>query len=122
MAETAVADNNTETSTDNMSYKAKIWRRFLRHKIGIIGAIILIIMYLSVLFGGFIAPYDMMEKNSDYIYAPPNRMHFFDEEGNFHLRPFVYKLEKGRDPVTFAVEYKINKEKKYPLHFFVYVD
>src|SRR6056297_1340654 len=92
----------------NVSYKAKIIRRFLRHKIGMFGAVVLIIIYLSAIFGGFIAPYNMMQKNEEYTYAPPTKIHFVDQEGDFSLRPFVYKLEKGRDPVTFAVEYQIN--------------
>lgn len=120
MAETATLESKTESNSSNeMTYKAKIWRRFLRHKLGIIGSVILIIIYLSVILGGFIAPYNMAQKHSDYTYAPPTKIHFFDKEGNFHLRPFVYKLEKGRDPVTFAVEYKINKEKRYPINFLV---
>jgi peptide/nickel transport system permease protein len=103
----------------SVSYKAKIVRRFLRHKIGMFGAVILIIIYLSSIFGGFIAPYNMMQKNEEYTYAPPTKIHFVDQEGDFSLRPFVYKLEKGRDPVTFAVEYQVNKEVKYPIHFLV---
>lgn len=103
----------------NVSYKSKIIRRFLKHKIGMFGAVVLIIIYLSAIFGGFIAPYNMLQKNEDYTYAPPTKIHFVDQEGDFSLRPFVYKLEKGRDPVTFAVEYQINKEEKYPIHFLV---
>ena len=119
-ANTSLEENNTSTNNDKgLSYKAKIWRRFRRHKIGMIGSAILIIIYLLVIFGGFIGPYNMMEKHSDYIYAPPTKLHFVDQEGNFHLRPFVYKLEKGRNPVTLAVEYKINKDKRYPIHLFV---
>jgi peptide/nickel transport system permease protein len=107
----------TKKLDKNVSYKAKIIRRFLRHKIGMFGAVVLITIYLSAIFGGFIAPYNMMEKNEDYTYAPPTKIHFVDQEGDFSLRPFVYKLEKDRDPVTFAVEYQINKEVKYPIQF-----
>lgn len=115
--ETEKAEN--KKADKNHSYKAKIVRRFLRHKIGIFGALILIVIYLASIFGGFIAPYNMLQKNEDYTYAPPTKIHFIDEEGDFHLRPFVYKLDKGRNSVTFAVEYQLNKEVKYPIHFLV---
>ncbi|MGP3778072.1 ABC transporter permease [Halanaerobium saccharolyticum] len=112
-------ETETNKLDKSVSYKAKIVRRFLRHKIGMFGAVILIIIYLSAIFGGFIAPYNMLQKNEEYTYAPPTKIHFIDQEGNFSLRPFVYKLEKGRDPVTFAVEYQVNREVKYPIHFLV---
>ncbi|GAI68934.1 unnamed protein product, partial [marine sediment metagenome] len=44
--------------------------------------------------------------------------HFFDEEG-FHLRPFVYGLEKKIDPITFRKIYIEDKTKKLPIYFFV---
>lgn len=115
---TPLEENNTD-SNKQLSYKAKVWRRFTRHKIGIIGSVILITIYLLVIFGGFIAPYNVMQKHSDYTYAPPTPIHFVDQSGDFHFRPFVYELKKGRDPVTLAVTYKTNKNKRYPIHLFV---
>lgn len=117
-------NKKTETKKTNklekgVSYKDKIIRRFLSHKIGMFGAAVLIIIYLLSIFGGFISPYNMLQKNEDYTYAPPTKIHFVDQEGEFNLRPFVYKLEKGRDPVTFAVEYQVNKDVKYPINFLV---
>lgn len=102
-----------------ISNSNKILNKFFRHKLGIIGGIILIILYLMILFADFIAPYDMTKKNSEYIYAPPTKIHFIDGEGNFSLRPFVYQIEKKRDPITLELSYQVNKESHIPIYFFV---
>lgn len=98
--------------------KEMIWNNFKKHKLGVIGASILIFLYLIAIFAGFISPYNMKTKDSKYKYAPPTKIHFFDENGDFSLRPFVYKLTQERNPATFAMEYTIDKNKKYPIYFF----
>ncbi len=105
--------------TKQISNRKKILRRFLRHKLGITGGIILIILYLMIFFADFIAPYNMAAKNSNYLYAPPSSVHFRDETGDFSLRPFVYLVEKKRDPITLELSYQVNKNLKLPIYFFV---
>ena len=51
-----------------------------------------------VLMAGFLAPYPFAEQHRDFPYAPPTRVHFFDADGHFHLRPFT-----GSYPVEFGV-------------------
>jgi len=54
----------------------------------------LVVLHLSLLFAGFIAPYDPAAQNRELPYAPPTRVHFRDSAG-WHLRPFVYRLSAG---------------------------
>lgn len=96
-----------------------IMRRFKRHKLAISGITLLCIFYFVVIFAPFLAPSDPYKNYDDYLYAPPQQLHFLDEAGNFHLRPFVYGITSGRDPVTFEKVYEIDKDKQYPLKFFV---
>ena len=42
----------------------------------------------SILIVEFLAPYNLHTRNVDFIYAPPQRVHFF-HDGNF-VGPFVY--------------------------------
>lgn len=95
-----------------------IWRRFRRHRLGNVGAIVVIIMALLAIFANFIAPYHYTEQFRKYSYAPPARIHFFDENGL--SRPFVYKLVKEFDPQTYQQVYKEDKSEKYFLKFFVH--
>ena len=95
-----------------------VWRKFKKHKLALFGGSILIILYVTAIFSEFFSPYDMYERYPKYIYCPPQRIHFFDEDG-FHLRPFVYGLKGKRDPVTLRTKYTLDENKKYPLYFFV---
>ena len=95
-----------------------MWRKFKKHKLALFGSSILIIFYVVALFCEFFSPYDIYQRHPKYMYCPPQRIRFFDEEG-FHLRPFVYGLKGTRNPVTFREEYSVEKTKKYPLYFFV---
>ena len=65
-------------------------RRLKRNRIAIAGAIILAILYFLTIFAGFFSPYSPTEDEfRDYFYHPPTTLHFRDENGSFHLRPYV---------------------------------
>lgn len=96
-----------------------IWWRFRKHKLAVLSTVILIIFYLVGLFCEFIAPYDPNAYSETFAYAPPQAIHFFDQEGNFQLRPFVYGLKSSRDPVTLRMLFEPDYEVVYPLYFFV---
>jgi len=80
------------------------------------GAIILLVGFQSlILLAGFFAPYDSTAQNRRSPFAPPTRAHFFDAQGKFHMRPFVYGLQN--DPVDFGA-YGIDSTRVYPIRFF----
>ncbi len=96
-----------------------IWKQFKRHKLAIVGLIILVIMYfIGVLFPAFVAPYGKFTE-FDYTYLPPHKLHFIDEEGNFHLRPFIYNSTQKMDPDTWEMIYTPDTSRMYPIRFFV---
>jgi len=98
-----------------------MWRKFKKHKLAIVGGVILAIFYLLAMFCGFFSSYDIYKRHIQYVYCPPQRVHFFDEEG-FHLRPFVYGLKWEIDMRTLRTIYTENKTKKCPIYFFVHGD
>jgi len=93
-----------------------IWRQLKKHQLGIIGGIILILLYGFAFFAEFIAPYSSDLQVRGKAFHPPTQIHFFDEEANFNLRPFVYNY-KLTDKV-FKV-YQPDLTTRYPLRFFV---
>lgn len=101
-----------------LSYRHLIMMQFRKHKAAQIGMVVLIILYIMVIFAPFFAPYDP-QRRLKVPYMPPQTIHFFDQEGNFHLRPFVYGIKMETNKETFRREYVIDAEKKYPLRFFV---
>ena len=51
-----------------------------------------------------------------YENHPPQRIHFVDREGRFHLRPFVYGHEKRTNTETYTIEFAARYEQRYPIH------
>jgi peptide/nickel transport system permease protein len=95
-----------------------MWWKFRKHKAAIVSGTVLILFYLVAVFCEFLAPLDPHQISEFYVHAIPQPIRFVDEDG-FQLRPFVYGLTPGRDPVTFRKTYEVNKEAKYPLYLFV---
>ncbi len=95
-----------------------MWRKFVRHRLAIVGGCILIVMYLCALCCEFIAPYDVHRRNSDYIFAPPQIIRFRHADGRLALRPFVYGYTQQRNTETFALEFAVDREQEFPLRFF----
>ncbi|MFL7808828.1 MAG: ABC transporter permease [Anaerolineae bacterium] len=96
-----------------------MWWKFRKHRLAIAGSIVLIVLYTTAIFADFLAPSDPNLFNKLYPYAPPQRIRIFDENG-FQWPPYVYGLKRERDPVSLGVVFEMNKEVKYPLHFFVH--
>ncbi len=103
----------------SQSYYALVWWKFKKNKIAIVGGLVLIIFYVSfVLLPEFIAPYPL-EARSDNTEAAPQKIRFVDANGQFHLRPFVYGLDKKIDTVKRTRSFVENPERIYPIRFFI---
>ena len=96
-----------------------MWRRFLRNRLAVGGAIMLIIMYIIVIFADFFAPYDYLLSNEDFVTRSPQMLHFFDAEGKFHLHPFVYGTKTILDTENLIWLHEDDPEQIFPVHFFV---
>ena len=94
-----------------------VWRKFKRHKLGLISGIFLFLSYLMLPVAGFIAPYTPNERNADYLYAPPQGISLW-HEGAFvgpHVNPttaLYQTLEK------YVWTYETDESIAMPLQFF----
>ena len=93
--------------------------RFLQHKAAVAGLAVLAALYLIALLVEFIAPYATDRYNIKYILAPPQRVRFFDADGRFHLRPFVYDYVTSRDPTSLRMVQTVDTAARHPIRFFV---
>ncbi len=93
-----------------------VWRRFRRHKLGLISGLFLAICYVLLPFAGFIAPYTPNERSADYLYHPPQDVRFF-HEGRW-IGPYVYPTEAQADLENFRWNYSIDETRPMPLQFF----
>jgi peptide/nickel transport system permease protein len=71
-----------------------------------------------VLLPEFVAPY-LLETRSQFTEARPQTIRFVDSTGRFHLRPFVYGLERHIDQERRIRVFKEDPERIYPIYFFV---
>lgn len=94
-----------------------MWLKFRRARLAVISGWVLIIVYVMIIFADFLSPYPINLKNEQYVYAPPMHVHIV-HEGRL-TRPFVYAYDQEIDPYTFLRHYTPNKEKPYPIRFFV---
>lgn len=94
-----------------------LWR-FRKHRLALLGSAILGVFLLTVMFAEVISPTITTTRDTDYLYGPPQQLHFFDEEG-FHFRPFVYGVSTERNPETFRLEFNEDRTVKLPIRFFI---
>lgn len=103
----------------NDSYFQLVWERFSRSKAAIVGGMMVIVLLMLATFPEFFSPYDFNATSLSDSYIPPSQIRFTDADGNFHLRPFVYKSEIVLDPVTYAATAQEDTSTRHEIQFFV---
>ncbi len=95
-----------------------IWDKFKKHRLATGALAVLSFLYMLALFPGFFSVNDHSFTNTDYVFVPPQGIHFVDTEGNFSLRPFVYGLKQEIDDVTWEKTYVRDEAVRHPLVLF----
>ena len=101
-------------------YLASQWKlmalKFRRHRIAVVSAVVLALMYLAVIGVEFLAPYHQDTRNVQHIYVPPQPVHLF-HKGEF-IGPFVYALDYKLDMTNLKRTFTENPEKPLKIRFF----
>ncbi len=114
----SLQENSIQKVIDQ-SYWSLVWWRFRRNKMAMTGGLMVLLFYfVCVLTAEFWAPYPV-DLTSDYIDAPPQWPRFFDTEGTFQARPFVYGMTEEIDMQLRKRFYVRDESVRYSLHFFV---
>ncbi len=70
------------------------YRRFKKHTLGKIGAIVLFILYFIAIFADFLSPFSMTWTDKRKSFHPPTPIHFFySKNGRKIFKPFVYEMK-----------------------------
>lgn len=93
-----------------------VWRKFKRHKLGLISGIFLLLSYMMLPIAGFIAPYTPNERSADYLYAPPQSINLW-HDGVF-IGPYVFPTTATADLVNYRWTYETDTTRPMPLQFF----
>jgi peptide/nickel transport system permease protein len=92
-----------------------MWWKFRRHKLAVLSAWVLGLMYASIVISEILAPYNLHTRHTDFIHAPPQRLHLF-HEGSF-VGPFVYGYDFKLDLTTLRRNYVPDTTDVQPLRF-----
>lgn len=93
-----------------------VWRKFRTHKLGLISGLFILFAYVMIPFWGFVAPYGPNERNEEYLYSPPQKLHLF-HQGEF-IGPFIYPVTAEANLETFQWEFKPDLDNPAPLEWF----
>jgi peptide/nickel transport system permease protein len=92
-----------------------MWWKFKRHKLAMFGGVLVLFFYLLAVFAEFFAPVHFTTYNDQYVYAPPQMIHFF-HDGKPLLHVYGYKFE--RDPISYKKTWSIDESVIVPFRFF----
>src|SRR5215470_7540647 len=87
-----------------------MWWKLRRHRIAVLSGAILLVMYTSILFCEFLAPYDLDARHPGFIYAPPQLVRIL-HQGRL-VAPFVYGFDYRLDMNTLQRVYTRNAERQ----------
>jgi peptide/nickel transport system permease protein len=104
---------------ESQSQWALMWRKFRRNRVALVGMAIVIIMYLVAAVAEFVAPYHLQNRHRGFEFAPPQQLRVIDEAGRFHLRPFVYGLERHVHPETLRRTFVEDRSQLQYVYFLV---
>ena len=93
-----------------------MWWKFRRHKVAVWSGVFLLVLYGSILFSEFLAPYNLHTRDIKSIYAPPQSLHLF-HEGEF-VGLFVHGTKQTLDMTTLKRIYAEDTSKVMKLRYF----
>ena len=96
-----------------------MWRKFRRHRLAMVSLAVILLLYSIALFAEFYSINDHHKRHVKYAKAPPHTLYFVDEDGRFHLVPFIYDVKQELDMDTLQRNYTEDRSKRFHLRFFV---
>ena len=94
-----------------------VWWKFRKHKLALASGIIVILIYLVALFVEFLSPFPSDRTDSKFLYAPPQTLHLFDEQGKLGL--YVNGYTSKIEPIALRRVFVIDPNTEMPVGFFV---
>ncbi|MEM9543904.1 MAG: ABC transporter permease, partial [Cyanobacteria bacterium P01_E01_bin.42] len=94
------------------------WRKLKKNPLARLGAIILLVFYLTAIFADFIAPYNPYDFQRDGSLLPPTQIYWQNADGQF-IGPHVYPTSQGpTDIETGDRELSVDRSQPSPVRLF----
>ena len=92
MAETANTTGAWQPAVRRREGPGRAWRRFVRHRPAVVGAVVIVLYLLAALFADVLAPYDPLDMGAGSRLTGPDAAHWFgtDEYGRDVLSRVIY--------------------------------
>lgn len=118
-AEAAATATGGDEKVSTSSQSRLVWRAFRKHRLAMAGAVVTALLYLTVIFAEFLAPFNTSMFHDQYPYAPPQRLHLIDHSGGgTRIGLYVYDFKQTLDNESLAVKYTVDPTKKIPVRLF----
>ena len=93
-----------------------MWWRLRRHRVAVASGAVLLVLYVTILFCEFLAPYGLDSRHADFIYAPPQGLHVIAD--GRPAWPYVTGYDYHLDMTNLRRVYTPNPAKTQPVRFF----
>lgn len=112
--------DTSKSNQENASQWRLMWHSFRKHKLAMLGGIVIIILYIVTLFAEFIAPLDPHISKSEHVFHPPQLIKLIDvdENGSRSFKPHVQLMKLNRDPITLEGKFTPVPGKKVYIELF----
>src|SRR5262245_12830672 len=111
------AETKDELSVEVASQWQLMWWKFRKHRLAMLGALVVFLFYFVALFADFFAPVATDTYIAEYSYAPPQSINLF-HDGQFD--PYVNGYKFERDPKSFKKIWSLDEENRIPIGLFVH--
>ena len=103
----------------SLSQWTLIRMRFTRNRLAMVGTIGLVIMYIFVFLGPFVAPNEYTFQDTNYIFGGPSQFTLIGPDGRFGLQLYVYGVTTVLDKNSFKFIVTTDYKNKIPVQWFV---
>lgn len=93
-----------------------IWWRFKKHRLAVISACILIVLYIIVLLPDFFSTYDPEATDARLAFMPPQAINLLD---GYNFRPWAPAVVGKRNPITLRMEWTVDETRRIPIGLLV---
>ncbi len=92
-----------------------VWWRFKKHRLALVGGIVLIFIAIMAIFPEFFSTHDPNDTVATDSFIPVQTLHFW-RDGRFQI--YVFDVEGKRNPETLRMEWFVSEENIVPLRLF----
>lgn len=120
-AQHQAADEAAQTKAEvaEASQWRLVWAAYKKHKLAMVGTIVVLFLYFVALFAEFLAPFSTGRFDPEYTYAPPQRLHMVDTSGgSWDWGLYVEGYKTRMDKETLELFFEPDPSKKTEISFF----